>query len=316
MTRRGWYNLRMGGKRLELAELTGPEIDDLDPARTLFVMCLSPLEVHGPHLPLGTDVWLAEEIRERALAKLAERRPELDLVLFPSYYMGSDTIPGSVDVDSRALNFLLRGTASFLSERGFRYLLVADNHGGPRHQIATAKAVRRMYEKRGFHIIAPFLSFFRRMVELDPALLSRLGAGEGACGDARDSHAGLNETSLMLRAYPGRVRPSWQELPRTAINERRWPNLLLGALGKALRGMGLEEMGKDVAYVGLMLSWVTERHPPNYIGEPRAADPEAGERMLDAFSDEAVERVEAALRGERPYHTPLGWSLRAIEPSR
>ncbi len=306
----------MGGKRLELAELTGHEVDALDRDKTLFVLALSPIEVHGPHLPLGTDVWMAEEIRERALGKLAERRPELDFAILPSCYMGSDTIPGSMEIDSRAVNFMLRGVASFLADRGFRYLLVTDNHGGPRHQIATAKAVRRMYEKRGFHVIAPFLSFFRRMVELDPALLSRLGAGAGACGDPQDSHAGLNETSLMLRSHPEKVRPSWKELPRVSIDTRRWPNLLLGALGKGVRGLGLKEMGDDVAYVGLMLSWVTEKRPSNYIGEPSAASPEAGERMLDAFSDEAVERVEAALRGERPYHTPLGWSLRAIEPSR
>jgi len=66
----------------------------------------------------------------------------------------------------------------------------------------------------------------------------------------------------------------------------------------------------------LMLSWVTEKDPSNYIGEPCAATPEAGERMLDAHSDEAAAAVEAALAGKPPYHTALGWSLRVIEASR
>ncbi len=297
-------------------DLTGPEIDSLDREWTVFVMALSPLEVHGPHLPLGTDVWVAEEVRDRALARLEERNPRLRFVLLPSFCLGSDTIPGSVEVDSRAVNLLLRGIAGFLARRGFRYLLVVDNHGGPRHQIATAKAVRRLYQERGFHIVAPFLSFYRRMVELDPGLLSRLGAGPGACGDAQDCHAGLNETSLMLRAHPEKVRPSWKELGRISINPRRWPGILLGSAGKVLRRLGREELGRDLSYVGLMLCWVTEKRPSNYIGEPRAASPEAGERMLDAFADEVAERLEAALRGEPPYHTPLGWSLRFLEPSR
>ena len=301
---------------MQLAELTSPEIDSLDREKTLFVMCLSPLEVHGPHLPLGTDVWLAEEVRDRALAKIRERHPELDFVLFPSYYLGNDTIPGSAEVDSRAVNLVLRANASFLADRGFRYLLVTDNHGGPRHQVATAKAVKRLYDKRGFHIVAPFLHFFRRMVELDPALLERLGAGAGACGDDQDSHAGLNETSLMLAAIPEKVRPLWRELTRVSINPRRWPNLLLGTLARGLRALGREELATDVAHIGLMLSWVTEKNPSNYIGEPRAATPQAGERMLEAFSDEAADAVDAALEGKPPYHTPLGWSLRAIEPSR
>ena len=301
---------------MQLAELSSPEIDALDREKTLFAMALSPLEVHGPHLPLGTDVWLAEEVRDRALAKIGERHPELDLVIFPSFYIGNDTIPGSVEVDSRAINYVLRANAAFLADRGFRYLLVTDNHGGPRHQVATAKAVKRMYGKRGFYIVAPFLRFFRRMVELDPELLSRLGAGAGACGDDTDSHAGLNETSLMLRAMPDRVRPQWRELARVSINPRRLPNLLLGTVGRGLRALGLEELGKDLAHAGLMLSWVTEESPSTYIGEPCGATPEAGERMLDAFSDEAADGVDAALRGEPPYHTPLGWSLRFIEPSR
>lgn len=299
-----------------LAEMTSPEIDSLDRDRTLFVMCLSPLEVHGPHLPLGTDVWVAEEVRDRALEKIERRHPELDFVLFPPYYIGSDTIPGSVEVDSRAINRVLRANAAFLAGRGFRYLLLLDNHGGPRHQIATAKAVRRLYAKDGFRVVAPFLAFFRRMVELDPALLSRLGAGAGACGDDQDSHAGLNETSLMLRALPDKVRPSWKELPRVSINPRRLPGLLLGALGKVLRALGLEELGGDLGHVGLMLNWVTLKNPSTYIGEPCAATPEAGERMLDAFSDQAADEVDAALGGRPPYHTPLGWSLRIIEPSR
>lgn len=306
----------MHGRTLKLAELTGAELDSLDRQRTLFVMTLSPLEVHGPHLPLGTDVWLAETIRDRALQKIGERHPGLDFVLFPSYHLGSDTIPGSLEVDSRAVNLLLRAAATLLADRGFRHLLLTDNHGGPRHQIATAKAVQRMFRERSFHIIAPFLSFFRRMVELDRELLSKLDAGEGACGDPQDCHAGRNETSLMLRAHRDTVRPTWTELPRVSIDTRRWPNRVLGTLGKVLRAIGLKEMGADVSYVGLMLSWVTEKNPSTYIGEPRAASPDAGERMLEAFSEAAADAVDAAFRGEAPYHRPLGWSLRAIEPSR
>ena len=300
---------------MELAELSSPELDSLDGENTLFVLVMSPLEVHGPHLPLGTDVQVAEEVRDRTVAKLRERRPELDFVFFPSYYMGSDTIPGSLEVNSKALSYMLKSTAGFLADRGFRYLLVVDNHGGPRHQIATAKAVKRLFERRDFHIIAPFLHFYRRMVDNDPELLEYLGAGPGACGDTDDCHGGLNETSLMLCAYPDKVGSDWKGLERTSINRRRWPNLLLGTVGRALKALGLREMAKDVGYLGVMLCWVTEKDPPTYIGEPRAASPEAGDRMLDAFSEEAAGAVGEALDGKAPFYTPIGWSLRFLEPS-
>lgn len=305
----------MSGRLLEIAELSSPELDSLDSEKTLFVLVMSPLEVHGPHLPLGTDVQVAEEVRDRTVVKLRERHPELDFVFFPSYYMGSDTIPGSLEVNSRALSYLLKSTAGFLADHGFKYLLVVDNHGGPRHQIATAKTVKRLFERRGFYVVAPFLHFYRRMVDNDPELLEHLGAGPGACGDTDDCHGGLNETSLMLCAYPDKVSPEWKGLERTAINRRRWPNLLLGTVGRALKALGLHEMAEDVGYLGVMLCWVTEKDPPNYIGEPRAASPEAGDRMLDAFSEEAAGEVGEALDGKAPYYTPIGWSLRFLEPS-
>jgi hypothetical protein len=74
-------------------------------------------------------------------------------------------------------------------------------------------------------------------------------------------------------------------------------------------------MAEDVGYIGVMLCWVTEKDPPTYIGEPRAASPEAGDRMLDAFSEEAAGAVVDALDGKAPYCTPIGWSLRFLEPS-
>jgi creatinine amidohydrolase len=40
-----------------------PEIEALDREKTIFLMAVSPIEVHGPHLPLGTDVFVAEELR-------------------------------------------------------------------------------------------------------------------------------------------------------------------------------------------------------------------------------------------------------------
>ena len=314
--KKAYYNAAMGGRRLQVADLTSLEVDSLSRETTLFVMTLSPMEVHGPHLPLGTDVWVAEEVRERALEKIGRDHPELDFALFPSYYLGSDTIAGSMEVGSRAVYLVVLAAGAFLAARGFHWLLVLDNHGGPRHQIAMAKAVRRLYQRDGFHVVAPFLSFYRRMVELDPLLLERLEAGPGACGDAQDCHAGSNETSLMLCAMPDKVRDEWKSLPRRSINTRRWPSVLLGTLGRTASALGWKELGNDLAYVGTMLSWVTEKNPPNYIGHPAAASPRAGERMLDAFADEALARTEAALRGEPPFHRPLGWSLRFLEPSR
>ena len=44
----------MAGRTIQYAELNASELAKLDPARTIVLMALSPLEVHGPHLPIGS----------------------------------------------------------------------------------------------------------------------------------------------------------------------------------------------------------------------------------------------------------------------
>lgn len=289
------------------------DLDLLPRESTVFTLVISPLEVHGPHLPMGTDVFVAEEIRKRCSESLLSSGKIQYLVELPSYPLGSDTIPGSVEVDYRAVFHLLMGVGRFLSRRGFRYLLVLDNHGGPRHQIATAKAARRL-RRGGVCLIAPFLTFYRKMVERDEELSRKLGAGEARMGDVQDCHAGHNETGLMLRAAPEMVDPSWKGLPEARIDSKRFPHLLFGGLGKVMAAVGLRELGEDLDYLGMMLSWVTSRDPSTYIGCPSTATPEAGERMLQSFADEAVIQVMEALEGRWPYYKPLGWSLRFLAP--
>lgn len=302
------------GEIYEFAEMTFPELQALDRSRTLFLKALSPLEIHGPHLPLGTDVFIAEEVRDRALRRLRERHPDFDMVIMPSTYLGSDTIPGSVNVSGIALNLLLKAEGNMLAGLGFKYLLLTDNHGGPRHQIAIAKAVRSLQRHCGFHLVAPFLSFYRKMIELTPELLAKTGTGPGSTGDVADIHAGLNETSLMLASANPRVRPTWHGLPATSISQKRLPALFLKGLGAAAGALGGRELGRDLAYLGQLLSWTTQPEMPTYIGDPSGASAEAGERVLAAFCDEAVELTEEALTGQPPFAHPLGWTLRCAQP--
>ncbi len=303
------------GETLEFAELTFPELDALDRSRTLFLQALSPLEIHGPHLPLGTDVFIAEEVRDRAMRRLQGLHPELTQVIMPSTYFGSDTIPGSVNVNGIALNLLLKDEGAMLAAMGFKYLLLTDNHGGPRHQIAIAKAVRSLHRRYGFHLIAPFLSFYRKMIELEPQLLAKTGTGPGSTGDVADIHAGLNETSLMLASANPRIRPNWRELPATSISPKRLPALLMRGLGAAAGTLGGRELGRDLAYLGQLLSWTTQPEMPTYIGAPSHATAEAGERVLEAFCDEAVELTQQALAGRAPFAHPLCWTLRFAQPT-
>src|SRR5213083_1028667 len=67
---------------LDLAHLTWEEVRDLDRTKTVAIVPVGAVEAHGPHLPLATDVIIAEAMARAAAARLAARGHEA--VLLPA----------------------------------------------------------------------------------------------------------------------------------------------------------------------------------------------------------------------------------------
>ncbi|MDI3281550.1 MAG: creatininase family protein, partial [Bacillota bacterium] len=297
------------GRVFEYARLTGAELAALDRQKTIFLWAVSPLEVHGPHLPVGTDVLVALELQRRCLRELSRRRPDLTFVLLPPLYAGADPLPvqGSVGVPAPVLEELLLAYAAGLAGQGFRYLLVTDNHGGPRHQMAIEAAARRAWRRHRFYLLDPFGRFYRRMVLRDPALLQETGLGPGRCGDDADSHAGTNETSLVLAFAPELVSPGYRELPPALPPRPRGGARLLSRLAGWVRRLGCSSLAGDLEHLAATLAWVGDPEMKPYLGAPALSSPQAGERMLEAHVRTAVELVERALRQEPVRIRPLLW---------
>jgi creatinine amidohydrolase len=307
----------MAGQVYSYEELTATQLAELDREHTLALMALSPLEVHGPHLPLGTDVLVARDLQQRIVDQVGRRWPATDFLILPPAFVGADTVPApaSVDVDSRAIYLLLLAAGRALAAQGFGILLLTDNHGGPRHQIAVEKAVRRLYRDHGFALVAPFNRLFRRMVEHDADLLALTGLGPGSCGDSTDAHSGTNETSLMLVVAPGLVLPLWKTLPRTAVaDDARWPGLVR-PVARILERVGACRMARDLGYLGHILGWIDMKPMPTYMGDPSKANAGAGERMLAAHVAQAMAMLEEVRAGKPPFSEPVLWDLRLIEKS-
>jgi creatinine amidohydrolase len=307
----------VAGRILQYSELTVAQLAELDREHTLALVALSPLEAHGPHLPTGADVLVALELQKRIVERVRQRWPETDFLLLPPIYAGADLVPvpGSIEMGSRTIYWLVLDTGCSLAEQGFHTLLLTDNHGGPRHQIAIEKAARRLYRRHGFALVAPFHRFYRRMVERDPGLLADTGTAPGSCGDDTDMHGGTNETSLMLVAAPGLVLPLWKTLPRTAIREDVPLKRLVGAASGVANRLGVRRLARDLEHLAFELGWIGMKPMPTYIGAPAEADAQAGERMLEAHVIEALAMLEEVRAGAPPFSTPVLWDLRFIEGS-
>lgn len=304
-------------KALEYVEMRLPQIQALDRNTTVFMMSVSPIEVHGPHLPLGTDVFVSEHLLARYVGELSRRRPELTFVKLPPLWAGSDAlpVPGSLSVPAPHLQGTLTAYGNGLAKQGFRYMFIADNHGGPRHQMAIECAARNLWRRHKFYLIDPFGLDFRHMVQHDPEFMSRTGLGPGLCGDDADSHAGANETSLMLAGCPEHVHSSYAQTPASTLPPLKGLARLVMGIGRFIWAFGGVQAGRDLRHLANTLAWISDPNMLPYMGDPSIATSEAGEAMFAARLENAMALFERALDsgGREPVHmVPMLWGLRAM----
>ena len=231
---------------LQLAELSYTRLKALDRSKTVVIFTASPLEEHGPHLPVGTDLFEAEFLARGLANRIVQEKPGWTVLLGPSLPMGAWVFDeaGTLGVRARTARNMVRDYGAALARHGFECIVVTNAHGGPRHMVAleeAAAAVSRRYGVRMLSVSGPILWKVLRgkfNEQLEPALGRPLTPAEQDALDG-DAHAGIWETSLMLRIRPELVDPSFRKLPPQRF-------LLLDALRKdyPLR------LGNRLGYIG------------------------------------------------------------------
>lgn len=295
------------------ANLTLTELKQIQPHRTICLMTVSPIEVHGPHLPLGTDVYIGERLQQEYCQALLQYFPNFELLLLPPLFAGCDPLPvkGSIAVRSRTLESFLLDITHQLSEQGFKYLVICDNHGGPSHQIAMEVASRKAWRRYNFFLINPFNVIYRLMVRHDKDFLQLVNLSPGSCGDDVDAHAGTNETSLMLATNPELVK-DYLNVSASVFTERKGLGAIVGWMGRISHRVGLTNLGADLEHLANLLNWTRNADKQTYLGSPYKATAVNGERMIKGYVTIAMGLIEKAISGQRPPTEPMLWWLRVF----
>jgi creatinine amidohydrolase len=220
-------------------------LDALDRARTVIVLTVSPLEEHGPHLPVGVDAFAARHFAEAIAERLVSARPGWSVVLAPTLYLGSFTFEtvGTVAVRQRVVRDALVDYGSALARSGFRWILVANGHAGPGHLNALDEAAA-IVSRRHRVTMASFTGhlaweFLRgRYTDAIEHELGRPLAADERRAFAEDAHGGWWETSLMLLLRPDLVDGGYRTLPpaRYSLAQRVVPNYPLKGGGQGYVG--------------------------------------------------------------------------------
>jgi creatinine amidohydrolase len=176
------------------SELTGPDIRATDMARVIAVLPLAAIEQHGPHLPLGTDMFIMEGYLGRVLQRLPA---DLPVVFLPVQTIGTSqehsAFAGTLSLTDQAA---LSGWAALtdgVARTGCRKLVLLNSHGGNSALIDRLALDLRVR----LNMLAVTASW------------TRFGYPDGLFSTeevAHGIHAGEVETSLMLAFRPDLVR--------------------------------------------------------------------------------------------------------------
>lgn len=233
-------------------DLTTEEMRSRDMSRTIAVLPVAAIEQHGPHLPLSTDVDIAEGYLARLMTLPAE---DLDVLVLPVQRVGKsdehDAFPGTLSLTTGTALAAWGEIATGIHRAGCTKLVLVTSHGGNSGLIDLVAA-----DLRGRHGLIAVTTAW-----------NRFGYPEGLFPDSEirhGIHGGGIETALMLALCPERVRRDRiaDFTPRTVAMERTFTHL---------------RAGRPAAF-----AWKAgDLNPAGAIGDARLGTAEAGHAALD-----------------------------------
>jgi creatinine amidohydrolase len=241
----------------ELAHLTWEIIGGIDRERAVAILPLGAVEAHGPHLPLATDVIIAEAMARTGAERLSARG--MDVLLLPTLAYApapfAADFPGTLSFAPDAIVAMIAGVAESLGRHDFDLLAIANAHLDPTHLAAVRSGVAAAHQDTQVRVVFPDVTQRPWAARLTAEFKS------GAC------HAGRYETSMIMWLQP--------DLVQEEVRQRLPPNAR--SLSSAI------EAGQK--------SFVEAGGPRAYFGYPGEATPKEGRNtvaLLGGILEEAV----------------------------
>ena len=234
-----------------LGELTFAEISRYLKETSILCLPVGAIEQHGLHLPLNTDVVVAEELTRRIVARWGN---DLDLWQLPTVAISlsreHDWAPGTMCLTLESFIALLEDIArEIVRALPARNLVIVNGHGGNRGILENL--VRELHGDCGINacVIHP----------LDLSKAERTSKSP-------DVHGGEGETSMMLALAPHLVR-------RDQIGRTKEP---------------LDQKAIEALVFDRGTTWPWRTDDPRLaargvIGDAHAASSEFGERIVDSI---------------------------------
>ena len=233
---------------VQLEELTAVQFKEaVKKSSQTAILPIGVLEKHGPHMPLGTDVYTARE--------MALRAAEMEYaVVFPWYYFSQINEarhqPGTIAYSPELIWKVLQETLNELSRNGFKKIIIINGHGG-NAAFLEYFGISQLSEKRDYALYWYKPAYDREVIKQAEAV---------SMHDPVNQHAGNRETSMVESIVPELVHPN---------------------LAGTQQGVDLDRISNlDHVYTGI---WWYASFPNHYAGDGSKATAEAGQLIMDSI---------------------------------
>ena len=220
------------------------------------ILPIGVLEKHGPHMPLGTDVYTAREMALRAAEKEYT-------VVFPWYYFSQINEarhqPGTIAYSPELIWKVLQETLDELSRNGFKKIIIVNGHGGNKAFLEYF-GISQLSQKRDYALYWYQPSYDREVIRQAEALTMH---------DNLDQHAGNRETSMVKSIVPDLVHPE---------------------LAGTQSGADLDRINNlEHVYTGI---WWYASFPNHYGGDGSKATAKAGKLIMDSVASQFADVIK------------------------
>jgi creatinine amidohydrolase len=240
----------------EWAKCTWQDVRYAISSKTVALLPIGCTEPHGPHLPLDTDVTIAQAQARRAVEIFAEAGVHA-MVLPPIHYgvtNYTEGFAGRITIRPGTLWALIEDVIEALEQEGLRQIVLVNGHLEPAHVKVLRGVVLDHPQRTNIKAQAIVADVSRR----------RWAKTLGAEFQSGDCHAGSYESSIVMHADPANVRASRSVLKPLSID-------LLAKM----------EAGVNSFYAAGALE--------AYCGDPASASAEQGAQLIDSLAQVVLE---------------------------
>jgi len=235
-----------------LKHMTSLDVIEAAEKGLVAILPIGSVEVHGPHMPMGTDSIIAFEIARRAAEK------EEAVVLPPlcyAYVLENRHFPGTISLTAKTLLAILEEVCDEAARNGFKKILIVNGHGG--NNALLKVFLRDSQVKKKDYVVYAMIEPWAPISEL----VAKLSEGRTY------GHACEIETSIGLYLFGNHIKMG---------NIKREAKLGSTGLPK-----GIETPFDWQAYAVDL-----------FIGDPRYATKEKGKKLVDKMVEYLADTIK------------------------